>query len=69
MQVGDQPLLHCSIHCSTHSHKWILQLSWKQAGQQTVKWNVQDDLKLIYTLSSLEVEDEEQVRQPVLLGP
>lgn len=64
MQVGS---LCSATSYSLCSHKWILQLSWKQAGQQTVKWSVQDDLKLIYTLSSLEVEDEEEVRQLVLL--
>lgn len=67
VKVRDQLPLFCYTLYSMCSHKWILQLSWKQAGQETVKWSVQDDLKLIYTLLSLEVEDEEEVRKLTLL--
>ena len=52
----------------TYSNKWVFQLSWSQAGRQPVKWSAPDNLKLIHTLSSLDVEDEEEVyRERVLL--
>ena len=50
--------LHTLFTCS---QKWVLQLSWSQAGSPPVKWSAQDNLKLVHTLSCLDVEDEEEV--------
>ena len=41
--------------------KWILTLSWKLSPHKNIQWTISDDLKLIHSLASLEVEDEEEV--------
>ena len=40
--------------------KWVFMLSWKEKGG-VKSWDVRDDVKLLHCLSSLSVDDEDEV--------